>query len=581
MSDSSFNKWLQNAREKYEQSRKCVEESQNDSPTEPYKSKYKAIEILRSMESDVNVCEFNSTGYSWSVQLLSALINYELGVLYLETEEFSSGCDCLKRCWEIIKDESSKPECILLSISVLNQLGILASGRSELEKACEYLKQAEVLYGEYKLSKKPCPLAFEDLFSPVLRESAQNNDWKPLEKALTHTLYYLAQVYEHLGENEASAKYCHITLKRQLDSSDYDPLDWAVNCATLSQYFIAKEKFNVGRHVLSCATYMICSHEGKLQAELENAEEDKWEMFNRGKADVYRCWSKYCVYLLVTSRDRSLKESDDEKNECDKEKSSEADKVYRLLKETQVAEIEEKVTCQFVADYDSARKVFLYGQDCLNQAKNFYALNEHTYDYVQILQDSSKLYKMLAFYETDVDRQCKMHKRRADMLEEILKKLNPQYYLALCRQLMYELAEICSEMMDLKMYAVNSKLHPVSPHAVKKINMLANRSITHYGEFIETLTGTDGVFPETFADDVVRPALVAYFRLGSLYSKIRVSETAKQLEYLSKSEECYKFLVNYIEKNPQHEKVIKEELEVVKDMVSLIPGKMQALVTSN
>lgn len=60
------------------------------------------------------------------------------------------------------------------------------------------------------------------------------------EKAYTHTLYYLAQVYQHLEMIEKAAQYCHTTLKRQLEYCGYYPVEWALNAATLSQYYLSK-----------------------------------------------------------------------------------------------------------------------------------------------------------------------------------------------------------------------------------------------------------------------------------------------------------------------------------------------------
>lgn len=51
------------------------------------------------------------------------------------------------------------------------------------------------------------------------------------------------QVYGHLGAPDRSAWYCHSTLQRQLASKDYDPLEWSINAATLSQFYQGKEKF--------------------------------------------------------------------------------------------------------------------------------------------------------------------------------------------------------------------------------------------------------------------------------------------------------------------------------------------------
>lgn len=60
------------------------------------------------------------------------------------------------------------------------------------------------------------------------------------EMAYTHTLYYLAQVYKNLQQYERAGQYCHTTLQRQLEYKQFVPLEWAINAATLSQYYINK-----------------------------------------------------------------------------------------------------------------------------------------------------------------------------------------------------------------------------------------------------------------------------------------------------------------------------------------------------
>lgn len=42
------------------------------------------------------------------------------------------------------------------------------------------------------------------------------------------------------GETERAATYCHSTLQRQLQLNQFNPMEWALNAATLSQYYITK-----------------------------------------------------------------------------------------------------------------------------------------------------------------------------------------------------------------------------------------------------------------------------------------------------------------------------------------------------
>lgn len=53
------------------------------------------------------------------------------------------------------------------------------------------------------------------------------------------------------------------------------------------------------------------------------------------------------------------------------------------------------------------------------QAKDYFQMDGYVTDHIEILQDHSALFKALAFFEEDVERRCKMHKRRVDMLEPI------------------------------------------------------------------------------------------------------------------------------------------------------------------
>ena len=48
-----------------------------------------------------------------------------------------------------------------------------------------------------------------------------------------------------------------------------------------------------------------------------------------------------------------------------------------------------------------------------------------------------------------------MHKRRIDLLEAVVKQLNPQYFLLVCRQLNFELAEIYSYVPMVDTYCVD------------------------------------------------------------------------------------------------------------------------------
>ncbi|KFM63712.1 KIF1-binding protein-like protein, partial [Stegodyphus mimosarum] len=558
MFDSEFRIWISTARERYSFVKSLLKRSVNDPESEPYKSKYEAKDILLKLVSDIEKWKSRD-----NLLIIHCLFRYKLGVISLETEELSAGCEYLTSSWEDIQNFARKPECCVLALSILNQLGILWCERGENEKGCTYLEEAENIYYQYKETNETIPYSLDDLFSI---ETGTARNWSTFEDIFTHTLYYLAQVYEHLKKNDKAAKYCHMTLKRQKESGKYKANSWAINCATLSQYYVQEKKYIEARHLLSCSSSILSAYEKEVEQDAEN--EDTLEELRRSKAEVAWCWLKYCLNLLLDPPSAS---ETDSKNDIITD--------FVLFRAEDVICMEKEVSA-CINSFEDARHVFLFAQNQILTVKSYYTLNHHANNHVQLVRDHSKLYKSLSTYESDLGRKCKMHKRSVDLLEGVLSKLNPQYYLAVCRQLMFELGETYYEMVDLKLKLSQSSTEGLSIRVVKKINCLIMHSIKHFENFSNFVKNRDGTFPEALSDDLVRPVLVAHFYLGGLYSKLIECDTNKKLHNLSKSEEYYKFILNYIEKNPSDASSIEKELPVVKEMVELMPQKIMYITGS-
>ncbi|XP_067129149.1 KIF-binding protein [Centruroides vittatus] len=569
---------LDKVKEKYTEIRRLLdEECKNDPPSHPYKSKYEARKLLQELDSDLNINKINDADLT---VLLLSLINYDLGIIAIDTDEIFEGEECFKKCLEYIKDNDCSPKYCILCMKALNQLGILWSGRNELKKACEYLKKAENIYKQY-LAENPSVIPI-DAVQLFLNNSNNEQGSVIFEKVYTHTLYYLAQVYKNLEENETAALYCFNTLQRQLETDDYDPIEWSLNSATLSQYYFASDNLSASRHFLACAEYILSIFEKKVESKGEKNEE-QWDKIKHCKASIARCWINYGLFIFTISEQEVLlraakKDGDNFKEENEKRHLSDPinEDQYVLIDSPEVKKIEQNITNQYILNFEKARIVFHSVQNWLKVAKDYFTLDGHTTDYVQLTQDSSRLYKLLAFFESNADRQCKMHKRRIDLLEEILQQLNPQFYLLICRQLMFELAETYSEIMDIKLSIMkNDESRQSSSHAIKKVNALIFKAVHYFEKFIDTLKENNKL-PEKFAEDVVRPALVAHFCIGRLYSKL-FAEPQKQLENIMITEKYYKYVINYIKKHPSQENSIKEELPLIKEMVELIPGKIKTI----
>lgn len=572
-------------RSQYERVRKLIDvESGSDPATEPYRSKYEARRILKELLEDLSRVEF---GDAPRKDFIRALAKYELGVIATDTEEVSLGQEYLEECLRIVGEERyADPESRLTVVCALNQLGIVHVRRGDATKALEYLKKAEAIYA--KVSSSPGELAKTvnpaDLFLPDAAaeqaEGTQRGANNPnFELANAHTLYYLAQVYENLGENAKAAMYCHSTLKKELTLENFDSIDWSINAATLSQFFIARGDFAAGRHLLACSSHVLNEYEKKLDAETSTSPEEKAEKEDKLRhrfADVARCWAKYGLFLLIASRENLT----DSKTTSAKPNGLGADKKpHVLIKSPEVSRIEEDITDKLVTDFEGARPVFLKSQKWLEDAKRYYTLKDHATDYIEIVQEISKLYRELASFEPAPDRKCKMHKRRIDMHEEVLKEVNPRYYLGVCRQIMFELGEVYSEMMSLKLAALPPAVSPQSP-AVKKVNSIIDKAIRHYTSFIDTVRDPGGKLPERLPEDLARPVLVAHFYIGRLYSSIIAQEPREQFENFEKTKEHYEFVQEYCKRVLEHGQLVRDELQIMAELLQLIPAKLQQMMST-
>lgn len=577
---------------KYSEVRKLSEEeSKNDPETDPYRSKYKAREILHEMRKELKSSQERGDG-SKELNFRLALIQYHLGVNFVETEETSSGHEHLSKADDILKEYRMDSRCISTAMNVLNQMAILWCTRRDHTKARGFLKEAQDLFLTFKKDVGSSPSTIHELFLAESDYPSDHEKEQQFENCYTLTLYYLAQVYEKQGDKTLAARYCHMTLQRQLETGQYDPVDWALNCATLSQYHITQDDYTKSRHCLASASRIFSEAENKpIPEEMEREDVEAWkENIMSRKADIGRCWVKYCISLLQYSKEQmegvpenasqnAPNNPNDDNNtpsngQDETTEGSVEDKLAERFKSLELTSLEGQVRDTTVSTFEEARSIFLPAQKWINAAKEYYVLDGHVSDHIEIVRDNSKLFQLLCFFETDLERRCKMHKRRVDMLADMLEGLNRQHFLMICRQLMFELAETSSEMMDSKIKLAENRTVQMTPKVAMKINSLCKQSLTYFKDFIDSTRNHEGVLPTKFESDVLRPVLVAYFCIGRLYSKFITPSNAERLANLQHSLEHYKAVVDYCDKNPDHVEKIKEELQLCQELTELIPLRM-------
>lgn len=242
-----------------------------------------------------------------------------------------------------------------------------------------------------------------------------------------------------------------------------------------------------------------------------------------------------------------------------------------------VSAYESKMSDKFLLMYQDAREVFLSCQTWLNKAKEYYKLETLASDYIELVQDCSQSYSYLSFFEEDDERRAKMHKRRIDMLEELVKEVNPTYYLQFCRQLWFELGEIYSDILNIKLEKITKSTERPTPHSLKKINALCEKSIENYDHFLDSVKNKNGKMPAKLEFDVIRPVVSAHAFIGRNSMKRIALDKNVQLSYVMKSYESYQTVVDICKNDSDAAAMMKEEFSLCQEMVKILPLKIKKL----
>lgn len=234
---------LMDFKEKYEKTEKLVNESSKlDPPNEPFKSHYEARAILLELNESIKgaIEQSDQSDDTLAYKFILAHVIVDLGKIYNFTEEWSTAEKYLNESIDLLGEYNTKPSAICAYVNALNEIGIIWTNRGDAEKAKDFLVKAETAYNDFKAGDSK-PLLLHDLFDG--NNDGSEKGAKALEKINVLTLFYLAQVFGSLGDLEKSAIYCHTTLKKQLLSGDFESIDWALNAATLSQYFCTNNRY--------------------------------------------------------------------------------------------------------------------------------------------------------------------------------------------------------------------------------------------------------------------------------------------------------------------------------------------------
>lgn len=420
----------------------------------------------------------------------------------------------------------------------------------------------------------------------------------------THTHFYLAQVFGALGLPEESAKYCLATLEQQLltcvngaseggDTQFQGAREWVKNALRLVDYYIDTENIKDAATCLSACEYMMAHH----LPEDDDVEEDEQ------RADMFAAWAKVHQTTLQIAHLRregypaGVRASGGELP-CPSMEAT----LLKISPDATAASGPKMVfvPSSSVTSYDQARDVFKMGVAATEQAKKVFVLDGFVTRHVRVLQQESLLYKRLIAFEPDSKRQIAMQLRRLALLSPLLgEQLNPRAYCDLLQELYFECAEVAVEIFDLKRSRKGELDAKTNGYAVKAAHWYHQFVSLYYssGDASSTTrkevvvqTGPRAVLPpQEMSPREVRALLRGYFGLAHICGKIMYSrDIPKTATFWKRSLEAHEAVLAIAKQCEKKQKpgaqqeTIEElfgaELAICRDMVTLLPEKIDQLV---
>ena len=138
-----------------------------------------------------------------------------------------------------------------------------------------------------------------------------------------------------------------------------------------------------------------------------------------------------------------------------------------------------------IVNIEQAKSLFRLANTQFKKALNLYNIENYTFEYIQICQNISQLYKYLISFEFDNNRIFAMEERRINVLKPILDKIDHKEYIMKWQEICLELAEIYCEIFESNYELIRVKKKKINIKEIDEINKNGEKSIFYYQEIID------------------------------------------------------------------------------------------------
>jgi tetratricopeptide (TPR) repeat protein len=470
-------------------------------------------------------------------------LKYRAGILNYETEEVSHAKRNLISSLEL--GDPSEDDYLALSnvIQVTdanNHLCMIHFQREEFESAEQCLKAVETLYESYKRTE-------------VSNQTSIN---QRLEEIYTTTTLFFAQVYGRLENTEQSAVYCQRTLKRKIESGNFDPNEIAQFCLQIASYYQMEERWFQALYVINAAETLL-----------------KKQMDEQRIAEIALFRAKfYSEYL----------ESQHSKNGYVPSISEEVEEFNGLTLDD---ECPRPNLSPLVTDLQIDSWVSEAGQ-WFDKALSYFLLEGFTTEHVSIVLERDTMWSTSTqMGSNDRKRKKSILKRRASHLEPLVLTLSPNHFFSLVQQLLFTCGEICEQLVDLSELPLSDGLTvpeidiPNYEEKEKKLNKFVVSGVQYYQKFLDTILGPEGKLPASLEEGVEESFFRSHLSLAKLHQRFRSRKNRRVIVMMNRKAASYYKLTETLGQ-AYKPKVLQRELAMCGELHKLLTIKADTIEAS-
>ena len=498
---------------------------------------------------------------------------------------------------------------------------------------------------------------------------ADTTDADAMESLNMHTLFFLAQVHGALGNGAESAKCCHRTLQMQHKTGQYDPVEWARNALSLAEHYMLMGEVDWAEHCLKAAMQIaaeapdpVAEVQARRKAALTEAaaaavaavtagepdaeqqtsaanellsqeglgemtEADKEYLFGhpllKVRADVHRTWGKLLAATLEGAAENIVERRAQGGSESKAaaaaaaaaagRKAEDKADVSQLKSSRKLVALTGKFTWKGrtcpnideIFNFKTALGVFRRSRAEFEKSLEFYVLDGYVTDHITVQQEISKLYHLVATFETSPKRIVAMENRRVALLSVLADEISPEHYVLKTKELFFECAQASQEIHEAYYESVEVSLQVGErprPKDMQKSDEALLRAIGFYEKFLSTMY-KDGQHPEYIDKDNLPSVLGAHFAMARLYGHAyggAAQNKQFRVHMLKSALEKHTWLVQFAERNipgaikalandamlesgpaaadsVKANSLFQAELALCKEMMSLLPDRISQI----